>query len=347
MQSTRQVTSNTTRSLAPVAIGALLTAFSVGALVTYKASAALRTLAKAHATGTLAPKAEWIPTSGVSAAAKPFVGTINYFSWVLIALLFGVLLGALVRALIPQRWLVRTLAAPGTRGVITAALAGAPLMLCSCCAAPVFDGFYARTRKLGPALSLMFAAPGLNPAALTLTFVLFSPHIAWARLLLSLIIVLGASLLMARLHRSDAELPYCPIDDPAPTFGSISRSFLTSLRDVAVRSLPAIILGAVVSMALVQNVTLSAFAHSQPMIATLVIAAVATLVALPTFGEIPIALALQAAGAPASAVLAVLVAGPIVNLPSLATLGRAVSVKAAVATAAAVFGITIVGTLFA
>jgi uncharacterized membrane protein YraQ (UPF0718 family) len=341
------MTSVKSGSLRAAAVGTLLTAFSVGALITYKASAALRTLTKAKASGTLAPKAEWIPTAHLSSAAKPFVGTINYFSWVLIALLFGVLLGALVRALIPQRWLVRTIAAPGSLGVVTAAIAGAPLMLCSCCAAPVFDGFYARTRKLGPALSLMFAAPGLNPAALTLTFLLFSPHIAWARLIISLVIVLGTSLAMGRLSPSGAELPACPIDEPEPTFRSISHSLLVSLRDVATRSLPAIILGALVSMLLIQHVTFSSFAHASPVVATLIIAAIATLVALPTFGEIPIALALQAAGAPPPAVLAVLVAGPIVNLPSLATLARAVSIKAAVATAVAVFSITVFGTLIA
>ena len=218
-------------------------------------------------------------------------------------------------------------------------------MLCSCCVAPLFDGLYSRTRRLGPALSLMFAAPGLNPAAIALTFLLFAPHIAWTRLLLSLIIVLGASLAMGRLSPV-GEAPACPIDEPKADLRSLTRSFLTSLREVATRSLPAIVLGALASMALIQHVALPSLATASPIGATLVIAAIAVLVALPTFGEIPIALTLQAAGAPASAVVAVLVAGPIVNLPSLATLARSVSVKTAFATAAAVFTITVVGTAF-
>src|SRR5439155_22784006 len=37
--------------------------------------------------------------------------------------------------------------------------------LCACCVAPLFDGVYARTRRLDLALALMFAAPELNPAA--------------------------------------------------------------------------------------------------------------------------------------------------------------------------------------
>jgi uncharacterized membrane protein YraQ (UPF0718 family) len=56
--------------------------------------------------------------------------------------------------------------------------------------------------------------------------------------------------------------------------------------------------------------------------------------ALPTFFEIPIGLALLAAGAPVGAALAVLFVGPVVNLPSLFTIARSTSwkVSAAVAT---------------
>jgi len=53
-----------------------------------------------------------------------------------------------------------------------------------------------------------------------------------------------------------------------------------------------------------------------------------TVVALPTFIEIPIALSLFAAGAPGAAVAA-LVAGPVVNIPSLVVLAREVSWRVA------------------
>src|SRR5439155_14739207 len=109
--------------------------------------------------------------------------------WVFVALAFGILLGAIVRAFIPDRWLARTLGASGFRGILLAALAGMPLMLCSCCVAPLFEGVYARTRRLGPALGLMFAAPALNPAVLAVTFLLFPASIAWVRLAAGLVLV--------------------------------------------------------------------------------------------------------------------------------------------------------------
>jgi hypothetical protein len=68
-----------------------------------------------------------------------------------------------------------------------------------------------------------------------------------------------------------------------------------------------------------------------------VIAFVATLVALPTFFEIPIALLLLAMGAPVGAAAAFLLAGPIVNLPSLLVLARQVGPRVAASLALGVW----------
>jgi uncharacterized membrane protein YraQ (UPF0718 family) len=68
------------------------------------------------------------------------------------------------------------------------------------------------------------------------------------------------------------------------------------------------------------------------------VALVGVPLALPTFGEIPLALLLLAAGAPTGAAAALLIAGPSVNLPSLLSLGKATSWRVALATAATVFG---------
>src|SRR5688572_15230719 len=146
---------------------------TAGGLVVYKLAGALKVLAKAEHEGTLSPKARWIETADLPGAARPFVESLNYLSWVVIALAFGVVIGAMVRAFVPSRWLQRTVARPGFGGQIVAALVGAPLMLCSCCVAPVFEGVYERTRRLGPSLGLMLAAPALNPAVIAVTFLVF------------------------------------------------------------------------------------------------------------------------------------------------------------------------------
>jgi hypothetical protein len=325
--------------------GALTILLTAGALVVYKASTSLMAIQKALQSGTLRPKAEWLASAGMPGWLKPLLGTVNYFTWVGVALGFGVVLGAMVKALLPERWLLRTVAGSGHRGYMTAALAGAPLMLCSCCIAPVFEGVYERTRRLGPALGLMLASPALNPAALTLTFLLFPADLAWARLLLSVLLVAGVSLGLGAIFDGPAHPPACPA---AGGSGGRLRAFAAALREVAVRSLPPIALGVLASMVLTLGLfPVDALARTtgSGTLITLLLAAVATAIALPTFGEIPLGLALLHAGAPAGAVLALLVASPAVNLPSLLTLRKIVSGRAALAVGGLVFLLAAAGGL--
>jgi uncharacterized membrane protein YraQ (UPF0718 family) len=72
-------------------------------------------------------------------------------------------------------------------------------------------------------------------------------------------------------------------------------------------------------------------------VAVAAVALVGVLVALPTFVEIPLAIALLEVGAPLGAVIAFVVAGPIVNLPSLFVLARETRPRVAVALAVGVW----------
>lgn len=122
------------------ATGALLLLMTVGGLFVYKASAAIKVIANAQAEGTLHPKAGWIQTTDLgSSVARLFADSLNYLSWVFVALAFGIVISAMVRTFVPERWLQRSVAVNGLRGLFVAALAGMPLMLCSCCIAPLFD----------------------------------------------------------------------------------------------------------------------------------------------------------------------------------------------------------------
>ncbi len=102
------------------------------------------------------------------------------------------------------RWLSERLERSPLPAYAAAGAAGAPLMLCSCCVAPIFTAVYERSRQLGSALAVMLAAPSLNPAALALTFMFFAPGIAWIRLALALVAVFVGALFAARLVRTPA-----------------------------------------------------------------------------------------------------------------------------------------------
>lgn len=322
-------------------IAALIFLALVGSLVTYKTSGSLATLTKAEAARALSPRAEVLSTQELSPPARPLARTVNYLAVVWPALVFGVLIGAAVRALVPAGWLAAVLGGPSARAQLLGGLAGAPLMLCSCCVAPVFAAVHERTRLAGPASALLLGSPSLNPAALALTFLLFSPAIGFARAAAALALVFGVSFAAARLSGADtASGASCSVE---PEVKSVSETLLLFAREsgrLAATTLPLIVLGVVASSLLVEFVQFDLLGHGPPrVLAVLLVALVSVPLALPTFAEVPLALGLLAAGAPAGAAVALLVAGPAINLPSLLTLRRMVGTRYAVAIGAGTFAI--------
>ncbi len=320
----------------------------VGALITYKASGSLATIARVQQTHALAPRGEAVSTAPLAAQVRPFARTLNYLAIVWPALVFGVLIGAAVRALIPSSWLSTLLGGSPVRSQVLGGLAGAPLMLCSCCVAPVFAAVHERTRKAGPASALLLAAPALNPAALALTFLLFAPGIAVTRLALAVVLVFGVSAVAARYVGATATAPSeCALESPGtggPVFAL--RAFAQEVLRLGATTLPLIFLGVVLSSFLVEFVPMSSLAGgSAGVVVILLVAFVGVLVALPTFAEIPLALGLLGAGAPAGAAVALLVAGPAINLPSLFTLRRMTGTRYALALGTGTFLVAALGGL--
>ena len=303
--------------------GVLLLLVTVGGLIVYKATGSLAVIGKVQSTGVLKPRFD-------VTAAGAFERTLSYFNTVWPALLFGVLISGAVRAFVSPRWLAGLFGGGRVRSQVVAGLAGAPLMLCSCCVAPVFTSVYERSSRLAPSLALMLAAPSLNPAALFLTFLLFGGRLGAARLLAAGAGVLLAGLLAERFVKPDPEV--CPpvgADEPPGGVAALAASFVRSCLKVALQTVPLIVLGVFASMLIARWLPVSGLGTSTAQAtAVLVVAAVAVPLALPTFFEIPLALLLLAAGMPAGAAVALLVAGPATNLPSLFTVARSTGWRA-------------------
>jgi len=324
------------KELAPSAwaVGGLILLGLVGALVTYKVSASLTTIGGVQESHTLGPRAEWVPIAGQPPALRPFVRALNYMAIVWPALAFGILIGAAVRAVVSSAWLARLFGESSVRSQLVGGLAGAPLMLCSCCVAPVFAAVHERTGRAGPAGALMLAAPSLNPAALTLTFMLFAPDVALVRVGMAVVLVFGISALAARyVPSSGAPLAPCPLEKAGST--RADEAILAFARDaarLARTTLPLIVGGVIVSALLLDVLPVDRLREAPfRMAAVAIVALVSVPLALPTFAEIPMALGLLAAGAPAGAAVALMIAGPAVNLPSLLTVGRTTSPRHAIA----------------
>jgi len=320
---------------------ALPTLLLIGALIAYKSSAAMAVIGKVSATGALTPRSNVIPLVGASGASV-LTRTLNYFLVIWPALFFGILISGAVTTFVSPRWLVRALGKGSLRGQIIAGAAGAPLMLCSCCVAPIFKGVYERSARLGPSLGLMIAAPALNPAALILTFMLFGYRIAGTRAVASIAAVLLIGMIADKIF-GGTTVP-CELDAPQYSSGrSYLLGFVRSCVKVALRVIPVIIIGVLVSMVIAQWLPANAFTSpNAKLLAVIVVATFAVPLALPTFFEIPLAFVLLSAGAPIGAALALLIAGPAINLPSLLTITRTTSWKVAAVVAASVWVIAVV-----
>ena len=333
----------TTQANRKVIYAATLMLVIVGSLLVYKGTAALAVIAKVQNTGAFVPRTNVIPIPGNAAQVDVVARSVNYFVVIWPALLFGILISGAVRVLVPPRWLGQALGSGRVRPQLVAGLAGAPLMLCSCCAAPVFSGLYERSSRLGPSLAVMLAAPALNPAALVLTFMLFEHRIAFTRLAMAGVAVFLTGILIDKLFSiKPIECPTSDEENGRPLLTTLLRSCL----QMAVRTLPLIAVGVLISMAVALWLPVGALASTGGQtVAIVVVALIAVPLALPTFFEIPLALILLAAGASPGAAVAMMIAGPAVNLPSLFTITRSTNWKVAASVALTIFALAVTGGL--
>jgi hypothetical protein len=319
----------------------------VGSLVTYKTAGAARQLEYARTNGSLVLTADVVSADVAPLPLRVAAATLNYFAAIWPALVFGILISAAVHAYTPTSAVAALFGGGPVRRQVVAGACGAPLMLCSCCTAPLFSAVYGRSRRLAPSLALLLAAPALNPAALALTFLLFPGHVAWGRLWMSVAAVFIGTALVPYL--AAAAVPASSprevrLDRPHPP--SPAWPFLTAVLHVTSRTVPLILLGIVAAMLVADGLQPPVGASpSLRFWLIAVTAAVAVPMALPTFFEIPLTVTLLMAGAPAGAAAALLFAGPAVNLASLLTVGQAAGWRAVGAVGAMVWLIAVIGGL--
>src|SRR5262249_8734925 len=198
----------------------------------------------------------------------------------------------------------------------------------------------------GPSLAVALAAPSLNPAALTLSFMLFRPRIAGTRLALSLVAVFLVSSGIARFFPAKTAAPArLPAAPPCQSFTGCLFEWMVSSVRVAVRTVPLLVIGVLAAMWMASRLPANVFAGIHPEAATALAAIGAVPLAVPTFFEIPLALTLLSVGAPAGAAVAILFAGPAVNMASLLAIGRSAGWRVATALALAIAALACLGGL--
>ncbi len=315
------------------------------ALFVYKADSSMRVLRSTLGSNTMSARPE-IVALGQPSLLGALDRSVNYFFVIWPAFAFGILIAAAVRAFVSPQWFAGLAKARSVKAHLAAGMAWAPLMLCSCCVAPIFMSVAETSGRLGPALGLMFASPMLNPVALALTFALFEPKISLSRLAVSLLAVALIGPMIERLFPKVRLETSLKAELAGDSTGSAFVKFGHSLRLISIRTIPGLLAGVVTSMLIVQWLPANVFATPGGTIAAVLLTAtVAVPLALPTFLEIPLALGLLAAGFPAGAAIALLVAGPAINLPSLLSVARVSGWKVAASVAAMVWVFAVCGGL--
>lgn len=313
-----------------VVAGVVLFLAALSGLFYYKWGGSLATIEKVRAAGHWTTSADALTSGGI------WAGVLYYMNRVWIALALGVLIAATVRTFVSGRWVAGLLGRGGAaRRQVAGGLAGAPLMLCSCCVTPIFTSVYEQGARLGSALAVMLAAPGLNLAAIVLTFLLFPIDLSIARLAGALVAVLVLPALLERLFGASAtsvraaRLTGAAQEDDLPrNLREFVVRFGKSLIYVTAITVPFIVAGVALSAMLLPG--LDGLTRGGALVATLAVGGLAVLIALPTFFEIPLAMLLLGAGQPGAAA-AMLLAGPIVNLPSLFVLARETNARVSAA----------------
>lgn len=260
-----------------------------------------------------------------------------YFTAVWKALLVALLVAAAIDALVPRDWLLRLMNRRSHTGqALVGAALSTPSMMCTCCAAPVAAGLRDTGVRRSAALAYWVGNPLLNPAVLIfLVFVLPWQYVA-VRIVFALLIAVGASALIGRWVAGRAEVVPEPEPSP-PRMSSLPSRYLRSVSRFTLILVPEhlalVFLIGLISPWLTGVYGLEAQLGAG---AILLAAVVGTLLVIPTGGEIPIVLALLAAGVGAGVTGALLVALPALSVPSMVMVGKSMGWRTTAAMGAAV-----------
>lgn len=244
----------------------------------------------------------------------------------------------------------------GIKGNVIGALLGTVTPFCSCSSIPIFMGFTSAGLPLGVTFSFLISSPMVDLGSLALLMSIFGGKIAFAYVIVGLIVAVVGGSLIEKLHLEqevedyirqaasmDAELPELTVKD---RLEYAKEQVKSTIRKVAPYIFAGVAIGAMIHNlipeAWVEQILGSNRFYSVPL---------AVLVGVPMyadiFGTIPVAESLLMKGAGLGTILAFMMAVTTLSLPSLVMLSKAVKRKLLlIFTGIVTVGIILVGYLF-
>lgn len=239
---------------------------------------------------------------------------------------------------------------------IIGALLGTVTPFCSCSSIPIFMGFTSAGLPLGVTFSFLISSPMVDLGSLVLLMSVFGGKIAFAYVVVGLIIAVAGGTLIEKLHMENEvedfirQAEHVEIESPELTVADrlnyAKGQVLSMVKKVAPYIFIGVAIGAAIHNLIPEHMVRSILGEHKWYAVPL-----ATLVGVPMyadiFGTIPVAESLLAKGAGLGTILSFMMAVTTLSFPSIVMLSKAVKKKLlATFVGIVTVGIIIVGYLF-
>lgn len=237
-----------------------------------------------------------------------------------------------------------------------AALLGTVTPFCSCSSVPLFIGFTRAGLPLGVTFSFLISSPMVDLGSLVLLMSIFGPKVAFAYVVLGLVVAVVGGTLIGKLHLENEVEEFIrkandvSIESPSITYKDrfvyAKDQTVETFKKVFPYILIGVGIGAIIHNWIPENWVVAVLGNNNPLGVIL-----ATIVGIPMyadiFGSIPIAESLLAKGAQLGTVLAFMMGVTTLSLPSMIMLRKAIRPKLlGLFIAICTIGIILVGYLF-
>lgn len=242
-------------------------------------------------------------------------------------LLLGFLIAGLLHAFVPPRFYSRHLSGRGMRPVISSALMGVPLPLCSCGVIPTAMSLRRSGASRGATVSFLISTPQTGVDSILATGALMGLPFALLRPVVAFVTsIFGGALVNRFVRGEDSSNDKKDTEDNRPA-GFVPRmklalryGFVDMMQDIGKWLTIGLIIAGLITIFVPGDFFTGL--GSYPLLNMLVVLAIAIPMYVCATGSIPIAVALMMKGLSPGAALVFLMAGPATNMAAIMVLGK-------------------------
>ena len=262
-------------------------------------------------------------------------------------ILFGLIFAGILHELVPESLVTKHLGKESVSSVIKSTIFGVPLPVCSCGVIPLATSIKKSGASKGATLSFLISTPITGIDSILATYGLFGWIFTLYRVVTSMIIAIVAGVLTNILDKEEnpqdekpkmfftkkEEVSCCSssscCDSETKNKFSMTKAlkyaFMTLLSDIAKPLLWGIIIGALITIAIPQN--LSEILIEYSWLSYLIVIAIAVPMYVCATSSLPIAVALIMSGVSAGAAFVFLSAGPATNTVTISVVKKMLGTK--------------------